>query len=115
VLHTGAGEPCLIGDEVTIGHGAIVHGCEVRRGALIGMGSCVLNRAVIGEECIVGAKALVSEDKVFGARRLIVGVPARDVRGVTDADLASVRKFTARYVENGKRHAEALRAMDSPR
>lgn len=110
VLHTGLHEPCIILDDVTVGHSAIVHGCEVRSGSLIGMGACVLNRSIIGEECIVGAKALVTEDKVFEARSLIVGAPAKFIRKVTEADLESVRIFTKRYVENGRRHREALLA-----
>ncbi|HNM46761.1 gamma carbonic anhydrase family protein [Candidatus Sumerlaeota bacterium] len=108
VIHTGKGEPCIIHDEVTVGHAAIVHGCEVKSRALIGMGACVLNRAVIGEDCIVGAKALVTEDKKFEARCLIAGIPAKFVRRVTDADLAQIRTFMLRYVENGKRHRAAV-------
>ncbi len=108
VLHTGKGEPCIVHDDVTVGHMAIVHGCEVRRGSLIGMGACVLNRSVIGEECIVGAHALVTEGKAFDARSMIIGSPARFVRRLTDADLESVRTFTQRYVENGERHRKAL-------
>jgi carbonic anhydrase/acetyltransferase-like protein (isoleucine patch superfamily) len=113
VLHTGLDEPCIIGPEVTIGHMAIVHGAEVRRGALIGMGSCVLNRSVIGEECIVGASALVTEGKIFKPRQMIIGAPARAVREVTDEDIAPSRIFTGRYVENGMRHAKALEAWKS--
>jgi carbonic anhydrase/acetyltransferase-like protein (isoleucine patch superfamily) len=108
VLHTGLHEPCIVGDEVTIGHSAIVHGCEVRNGALIGMGACVLNRSIIGEECIVGAKALVTEGKVFQPRQMILGMPAKAVKAVTDADLEPVRVFMQRYVENGERHRRAL-------
>ncbi|MCC6547130.1 gamma carbonic anhydrase family protein [Candidatus Sumerlaeota bacterium] len=108
VIHTGKGEPCIIHDEVTVGHAAIVHGCEVKNNALIGMGACVLNRAVIGEECIVGAKALVTEDKKFEARCLIAGVPAKFVRRLSDADLAQIRVYMLRYVENGKRHRAAI-------
>ena len=111
VLHTGLHEPCLIGDDVTVGHTAIVHGCEVRNGALIGMGACVLNRAIIGEECIVGAKALVTEGKVFEARQMILGAPAKAVRPITEKDLESVRIFTQRYVENGERHRRGIRSV----
>jgi carbonic anhydrase/acetyltransferase-like protein (isoleucine patch superfamily) len=108
VLHTGKGEPCVIGDDVTIGHTAIVHGCEVQKGALIGMGAVVLNRAVIGPECIVGAHALVTEDKVFAARQLILGSPAKAIRELTEGDLAPNRTFAQRYIENARRHREAL-------
>lgn len=110
VLHTGKNEPCILHDDITVGHMAMVHGCEVRSGSLIGMCACVLNRAIIGEECIVGAKALVTEDKVFERRSLIVGSPAKMARTVTDEQLENVRIFTQRYVENGRRHREALAA-----
>ncbi len=109
VLHTGKGEPCLVEPDVTVGHGAILHGCTIQRGALVGMGACVLNRAVVGPECLVGARALVTEDKVFEPRRLIIGSPARAVRGVTEEELARIRLFTERYVENARRHREGLR------
>jgi len=112
VLHTGKGEPCIIGDDVTVGHTAIVHGCEVQNGALIGMGAVVLNRAVIGPECIVGAHALVTEDKVFAARQLIIGSPAKATRGLTEEDLVANRTFAQRYVENARRHREALAAVE---
>jgi carbonic anhydrase/acetyltransferase-like protein (isoleucine patch superfamily) len=108
VLHTGFNEPTIIHDNVTVGHSAIVHGCEVHNGALIGMGACVLNRAVIGEECIVGAKALVAEGKIYEPRQLIIGMPAKAVRTLTDKDLEPVRTFNQRYVENGPRHLQAL-------
>ncbi len=110
VLHTGLNEPAIIHNDVTVGHGCIVHGCEVKDGTLIGMGSCILNRSVIGPECIVGAKALVTEGKIFEARSMIVGMPAKVIRKLTDEDLAMVRLFTGRYVENGKRHRAALQA-----
>jgi len=108
VLHTGLNEPCIVGDEVTIGHAAIVHGCEVRRGSLIGMGACVLNRSIIGEDCIVGANALVTEGKIFEPRTMILGSPAKAVRVLTDKDLEPVRVFMHRYVENGTRHQRAI-------
>ncbi|CAN5209152.1 gamma carbonic anhydrase family protein [soil metagenome] len=110
VLHTGFKEPCIVHEDVTIGHGAIVHGCEVHAGSLIGMGACVLNRAVIGAESIVGAKALVTEGKVFESRSMILGAPAKFVRRVTDEDLKQVLLYKDRYVENGDRHRRAIEA-----
>jgi len=108
VLHTGVGEPAILHEDVTIGHSAIVHGCEIHRGALIGMGACVLNRAIIGEECLVGAGALVTEGKVFERRTMILGSPAKAARELTDKDLHPVRDYCQRYVENGPRHARAI-------
>ncbi len=112
VLHTGLNEPCIIRDHVTVGHMAIVHGCEVRDGALIGMGACVLNRAIIGEECIVGAHALVTEGKIFEPRTMILGAPAKAIRKISDEDLKPVETFTERYVQNGVRHRAALEAWE---
>lgn len=108
VLHTGLNEPTIIHNDVTVGHAAIVHGCEVHDGALIGMGACVLNRSVIGPECVVGAKALVAEGKIFEARQMILGVPAKAIRTLEEKDLEGVRLYKQRYVENGPRHAKAL-------
>lgn len=114
VLHTGKGEPCIIEEAVTVGHAAILHGCTIRRGSLVGMGACVLNRAEIGPECLVGARALVTEDKVFGARTMILGSPARAVRPVTEEQVERIRLFTSRYVENARRHREGLREITGP-
>jgi carbonic anhydrase/acetyltransferase-like protein (isoleucine patch superfamily) len=108
VVHTGLNEPSIIHNYVTVGHSAIVHGCTIHDGALIGMGACVLNRAVIGSECIVGAKALVAEGKLYDSRQLIIGMPAKAVRTLTEDDLEPVRVFNQRYVDNGPRHARAI-------
>ena len=80
VGHSDPGAPLTIGARVTVGHQAILHGCMIGDGALIGMGARVLNGAVIGPNCLVGAGALVTEGKVFEAGMLIVGVPARIAR-----------------------------------
>lgn len=108
VLHTGYKEPTIIHENVTIGHTAIIHGCEIRSGCLIGMGAKILNNAVVEEDCIVGAGALVAERKVIPARSLAVGVPAKVVRALTDEDIAGSYANTAKYVSNGKRHAAMM-------
>ena len=106
-LHTDVGEPCVIGERVTIGHHAVLHGCLVGDDCLIGMGAVVLNGADIGKESIVGACALVTEGKSFPARSLILGSPAKAVRTLDDAAVEKVRKNGREYV----RHAgEAARA-----
>lgn len=91
--------PALIGEEVTIGHGAIVHGCTVGRGALIGMGSRVLDRAMIGEQALVGAGALVPEGMHVPARMLVVGVPAKIKRALTDEEIARLEQSWRNYVQ----------------
>lgn len=100
VLHLDAGTPCIVGDEVTIGHSAIVHGTNVGDGVTIGMGAVVLSRSTIGQEAIVAAAALVPEEAVVPAGALVMGVPAREKRQLTDAERAASRENAARYVRN---------------
>ena len=98
-IHVTNGQwPTVIGEEVTIGHGAIVHGCTVKRGALIGMGSRVLDGAVIGESALVGAGALVPEGMHVPPRTLVVGVPARVKRPLTDEELTRLDESWRHYV-----------------
>ena len=108
VLHTEADAPCVVGEDVTVGHGAILHGCTVGNGALIGMGATVLNRAVIGDDAVVGAGALVPEDKTVPARTLVVGCPARVVRTLTDGEVARNRANSRHYVEEIERYKNGL-------
>jgi len=91
--------PTVIAEEVTIGHGAIVHGCTVKRGALIGMGSRVLDGAVVGESALVGAGALVPEGMIVPPRTLVVGVPARVKRPLTDEELARLDQSWRNYID----------------
>jgi carbonic anhydrase/acetyltransferase-like protein (isoleucine patch superfamily) len=88
----------VIAEEVTIGHGAIVHGCTIHRGALIGMGARVLDGAVVGESALVGAGALVAEGMQVPPRTLVVGVPARIKRALTDEELAGLDQSWRNYV-----------------
>jgi carbonic anhydrase/acetyltransferase-like protein (isoleucine patch superfamily) len=90
--------PTRIGDDVTIGHSAVVHGCTVEDRVLIGMGAILLNGAVVGHDSIVAAGALVAEDMVVPPRSLVMGVPARVRRPLTDAEVDSVRESAANYV-----------------
>ena len=89
----------MIAEEVTIGHAAIVHGCTVKRGALIGMGSRILDGAVVGESALVGAGALVPEGMQIPPRTLAVGVPARVKRELTDDELAQLEMSWRHYVD----------------
>lgn len=88
VLHNDPGFPLTVGENVTIGHQAVVHGCTIGDGALIGIGAVVLNGARIGRQCLVGAGALVTEGKEFPDRSLILGAPAKAVRTLSDEDVA---------------------------
>ena len=94
-LHVDFDLPCVVGERVTIGHQAILHGCKVGDDCLVGMGAVVLSGAVIGKESVVGAGALVTEGKSFPPRSLIIGSPAKAVRTLDDAAIQRVR-------ENGK-------------
>lgn len=91
--------PTIIGDDVTIGHAAIVHGCTIGNGALIGMGSRVLDGAVVGEQALVGAGALVPEGMHVPPRTLVVGVPARVKRPLTDEELVRLVTSAKLYVQ----------------
>src|SRR6478609_6701160 len=91
MCHSDPGAPLTIGDDVTVGHHAILHGCTIGNRTLIGMGATILNRAVIGEDCLVGAGALVTEGKVFPPGHLIVGSPARAIRPLDDAQKAMLK------------------------
>jgi len=112
MLHSDPGAPLTIGEDCTIGHHAVLHGCTVGARALIGMGAVVLNRAVIGEECIVGAGALVTEGKEFPAGSLIVGSPARAVKQLDEATRAFLRTSAAHYVAKAKACAAGLTRID---
>lgn len=108
VLHSDPGAPLTIGEDVTVGHRAVLHGCTIGDGTLIGMGAIVLNNAVIGPECLVGAGALVTEGKEFPAGHLIVGSPARAVRPLTDAQRAMLRASAALYAAKQVHYAAGL-------
>jgi carbonic anhydrase/acetyltransferase-like protein (isoleucine patch superfamily) len=108
VIHVDSDAPCTIGNRVTIGHGATVHGCTVGDCSLIGIGATVLSHAVIGKYCLVGAGALVTERKVFADRSLIIGVPARHVRDLTDAECRTLETSAANYAERGRQYRRDL-------
>ncbi|MES2136465.1 MAG: gamma carbonic anhydrase family protein [Pseudomonadota bacterium] len=106
--HSDAGFPLTIGARVTVGHQAILHGCTVADDCLIGMGARILNGAAIESECIIGAGALITEGKRFERGSLIVGVPARVVRQVTDEEKEALRVSAAHYAEKAASYAERL-------
>jgi len=108
VLHTDPGLELVIGDGVTVGHLAMLHGCHIGNNTLIGIGSTVLNGASIGDNCVVGANALITEDKSFPAGTLIVGAPARVVRALSDEEITKIGHSAQVYVDNAARYAEQL-------
>ena len=99
VVHVMRGtHPTTIGDEVTIGHGALIHGCTIEPRCLIGMGAIALNGAVIGADSIVAAGTLITEGFVVPPRSMVMGSPGRVRRALTDAEVASILDYAERYV-----------------
>jgi carbonic anhydrase/acetyltransferase-like protein (isoleucine patch superfamily) len=107
-LHVSAGRfPTLLGNEITVGHRAVVHGCRVGDGALIGIGSIILDGAEIGENALIGAGAVVTPGSKIPAGMLAVGMPARVIRALDDEEIAQQRARTLRYVDTARSHARA--------
>jgi len=100
VLHLADDFPCLLGNWVKVGHGAIVHACKVRDEVLIGMGAVVLDGAVIGRQSLIGAKALVTQGARIPPGSLVLGAPARVVRKLTPAERAGLKWWAQKYVDN---------------
>ena len=111
VGHSDPGAPLIIGARVTVGHQAILHGCTIGDGALVGMGARILNGAVIGANCLVGAGALVTEGKIFEPGMLIVGSPARAVRALSEAQIAALTSSAEQYALKAAIYAERLRVI----
>ena len=112
VLHVDPGVPMTIGANVTVGHQAMLHGCTIGDGSLIGIQAVVLNHAVIGRDCLVGAGAIVTEGKTFPERSLILGAPAKVVRTLTDADVAMLRNAAEAYVKRRGLYKTELERVD---
>lgn len=112
MLHSDPGYPLTVGDGVTVGHHAILHGCTIGDNVLIGMGAVILNGATIAEDCLVGAGALVTEGKSFPPRSLIVGVPAKAVRELTDDVIANIRESASDYAAKSQVYARSLRRIN---
>jgi carbonic anhydrase/acetyltransferase-like protein (isoleucine patch superfamily) len=111
LLHTDLGFPLTIGQDCTIGHHAILHGCTIGENSLVGMGATLLNGARIGRNCFVGANALVTEGKEFPDNSLIIGSPGRLVRTLDEASARDLRDSAALYAANGRRFAKGLVAI----
>ncbi len=109
VLHTDPGFPLSIGDEATIGHMAMLHGCSIGRGALIGIGAIVLNGARIGEECLIGAGALIPEGKEIPPRSVVFGSPGKVIRPVSEQELERIRAGVELYLSRWQLYARSLK------
>ena len=111
VLHTDPGFPLDIGANVTIGHQAMLHGCTIGDGALIGIQAVVMNGAVIGKDCLVGAAALIPEGKTYGDRKLIVGAPAKVVRELSDEEIEKMHRAAPGYVRRQEMYKDKLKRI----
>jgi len=96
--------PTVLGDDVTVGHHVVLHGCTIKNRVLIGMGALIMDGAVIGEDCIVGAGALVTERTIVPPKSLILGAPAKVKRPVTEAELAWIRESAQNYVKYARQY-----------
>ena len=112
VLHSDPGKPLTIGQDCTIGHQAMLHGCTIGDRVLVGIKAVILNEAVISDESMVGAAALVTEGKSFPARSLIIGSPATVARALTDAQVAALAVSANGYRERCRRFASGLVRID---
>lgn len=111
VMHTDMGYPLTIGENCTIGHRAMLHGCTIGNNTLIGMGATILNNAKIGNNCLVGANALITEGKEFPDGALIVGSPAKVVRMLDEQAFARIALSAESYARNWKRFAAGLKEI----
>ena len=104
VLHSDVGVPLTLGDDVTIGHMVMLHGCTIGDGSLIGMGAIILNGARIGKGCLVGAGSLVTEGKEFADGSMIMGSPAKVVRSLSPEQIQGLRLMAQHYIDNALRY-----------
>lgn len=111
VLHADVGMPLTVGDDVTVGHQVMLHGCTIGDGSLIGIGAIVLNGAKIGKGCLVGAGSLVTEGKEFPDGSMIMGTPAKVVRQLTPEQLQGLLQSAKHYVENAQRFRTGLKKI----
>ncbi|QPC98677.1 gamma carbonic anhydrase family protein [Qipengyuania soli] len=102
------GSPCIIGDDVLVGHMAMIHGCRIEDRGFVGLGAIAMNKAVIGSDAMLAAGAMLTEGKVMGPRELWGGRPARLMRELNDAAIMGMRMGVAHYAENAKHHAAAV-------
>ena len=110
VLHVDSGVPMAIGENVTVGHQAMLHGCTILDGALIGMQAIVLNNAVIGRNCLIGAGAIVPEGREIPDNSLVVGV-GKIVRELSQDEIRSMHENTRHYVERGREYKKSLKRI----
>lgn len=102
ILHVDEGADIHIGNGVTVGHGAILHGCTIGSNSLIGMGAIILNHAVIGENCIVGAGTLITQNTIIPDNSLVIGSPGKIIRTITDSEIENIKQNAAHYINEAE-------------
>jgi|SRR6185436_18141384 len=111
VLHTDIGNPTIIGDNCTIGHMVMLHGCTIGDNTLIGIGSIILNGAKIGKNCLIGANTLITEGKVIPDGSMVMGAPGKVVRELNEQQVGMITFSAHHYVENWQRYAKGLKRI----
>lgn len=112
VVHVDQGHPVTIGNHVTVGHGAIIHGCCIGDNTLIGMGAILLNGASIGKNCIIGAGALVTQNTIVPDNSMVIGSPACVKRQVLDQEVENNKRNAETYIKEGKEYADRFRKKE---
>lgn len=112
VIHTDAGLEVRIGNQVTVGHMVMLHGCQIGDNSLIGMGSVILNRAKIGKNCLIGAGSLVTEGKEIPDNSLVMGSPAKVVKTLTEEQIAQLKLSAQHYVEKSRSFCQHLMPIE---
>ena len=112
VFHVDPGFPLTLGTDVTVGHMALLHGCTIDDGTLVGMGAVVLNGAKIGKDCLIGANALITEGKEIPDRSLVMGQPGKVVRTLDDAGIAGLRRAAQNYRDRAVLYRQSLHQVD---
>lgn len=102
-IHTSQVDPAILGDHVTVGHNAIIHGCRIGDNTLIGMGAIVMNKSVIGKDCLVAAGALVLENQTIPDGSMVMGRPAKVTRQLTGEEIAHLEESAQHYIATGEK------------
>lgn len=111
VLHSDPGSPLKIGEDVTVGHKAMLHGCTIGDNSLVGIGATILNGAIIGKNCLIGAHALITEGKVIPDNSMVVGAPGRVMRTLDEAQIGMLSASAQVYVANAERFRNGLKKL----
>ena len=111
LVHTNHGLPAVVGQGVTVGHGAVLHGCRIGNNCLIGTGAILLDGSIIEDNCIIGAGTVVTEKTVISAGHLVLGVPGRVVRSVTQEEVSRIKKSAKEYKEFARLHRQTSQRL----